>query len=272
MTEERFNQEEVLSVLAQVWPDRLDEVADQPLATVPLGDWGDWIWSLGDARYFCRACESLEDLFGFHAPRQDWRSLAKKETTVGDLASFIAARAPKRPIRPVNILGRKCEKAGIFRMLEETTHKLAGTGVRIGPSTPLKEVLRKRQVESLMLRSRLYFCDLGSADGLWHRSWLVGFACYAGLAAIFLSGITGLLILCGRALSYLGLNGDVLEMLAGLPAYFALLLLLLMLTIIPILFIARWAIGMHTGPLNKRIKTYRDLVEALDRQKQNAFD
>jgi hypothetical protein len=265
-TPDRYSPEQVLAVLAQVWPHRSQEKRIERLATVPLTQWLDWISPLGaDTAVFSFACRRIEDMFGFTSGSEDWSSLATSTASVGDLAEFIAARAPRRLIKPVNILGRKCDKAAIFRMLEETTHELVGAGVAIGPSTPLADALKKDQIEKLLTRARLYFPYLRSAKELWYRSRLSKFAEICVGTIILLTAISVAAGL-GKEVSTFG------SILGGLTAWGALLLILAILVVLPILFIARWALRMNTGPLSGRIRTYRDLVEILNRQKQNVFD
>ena len=267
MTEERFNQEQVLSVLAQVWPRRNRGLHNKSLASLSLRKWGDWDWSWGeDFLDFRFACRDIEDIFGFKTAETDWLTLATDKAMVGDLADFIAARAPRRSIHPVNILGRKCDKAGIFRMLEETTQELAGDSVRVGPSTRLAEVLNKDQIEKLTRRAQLHFPYIRSAEGLWYRSWLSGFV---GVCLVVIFTLTAINIETGFRMSEGFSFSTELGYWAGFLAF---LLILGMPVILLGLLTARWALRMNTGPLDGKIKTYRDLVNVLDRQKQNAFE
>lgn len=262
--EQRYTVEEVLEVLK----DLCDGPADKRFAGVPLRDWVFWATiDDGDWENLRAVCVQLETLFGFSATDQERVLLDTDSATTKDLAEFIAARAVRRPIRPLRLLGRKCEKAGLFRMLEETTGEIVGREVRIAPSTEIRKVLGKSQLRQLLSRLALYFPYLGSAPGLWYHSWI----------SRIVSACLGLALILGAIVALSGVSHatdfNSLSVKIGGPATLVALLLVAFVVITtPVLLVLRWLIGGNTGPLDSRIKTYRDLVEILARQKWNSFE
>lgn len=219
-----------------------------------------------DRREFLSNCRSLEDVFGLVTTDEDWLSLAHLDATVRDLAAHIAQRAPFRAIRPVQILGHSCEKAGIFEQLRSASIEVAGPGARIAPSTTLGSVMNDRQLGRFVRRLQLFFPGIDSARGLWRRRCLrwVTRACLmvAVLAAIVSMLVKtpddfplhDLLVSVGMAATGVGVWG------------------LLFLTLaLPLLACGRWALRLNSGRFRSTIRTYRDLVDALYPLKQNTF-
>jgi len=263
----RFTEDEVLTVLRQMWPRHFKRLRGKRPCDVPLTTLGDWDWEGDvDGLAFLFTGRRCEETFGFKATDEEWLTLATDEATVADFVRFIAARAEYRPIPSVAPLGRRCEQAGIFMMLEDATAEILGEPSRIGPSTPIRKVLRQDQLEKLMHRVQLHFPYIRSARNLWYRS-AIGMFVEIGIAAAIGSTLIGILASWPHSDTETSLS-----QIGGLGIVGALITLAVLIVLLPVLLIGRWLLRMNTGPLSGRIKTFRDLVDILARQKINAFD
>lgn len=267
--ERRYSVEQVLEILQGLWPLGEDfEAALDEFAETRLDDWEDWGVVLGwwvSKKHRQREClevfAGLSDVFGFSATDEEWRPLANKNTTMRELAEFIAARAPYREIRPLKILGRECLEAGIFCELERTTRQIVGRDLRVGPSTPLRQTLNKGQRERLASRLTLFFPRLFSSADLWGKSPLANAAWCCGGAIVVLT-------LAGAGMVALSDSVSILAPLGGFAALFALGLI----PVLALLSVASWVTGLARGPFRREIRTYRDLVNALRTQERWTAD
>ena len=200
-------------------------------------------------RAYSRFFAGMADCFQFSACDDEWRPVAQKSTTMRDVAEFIAVRAPYREVAPMTILGRKCLDAGVFRELELSTEWIAGPDVRVGPSTLLNAVLKKKQRERLADRLRLLYRGLDQSPALWRTS-VLETATFVCLGLLGVCPLGSLLV----GLKWMGFV--VLGACCGLVGLY-------LLPVIVLLFIVAGLAGIGKGPFHRDIKTYRDLVEAL---------
>ena len=191
----------------------------------------------------------MADRFQFSVCDDEWQPLAQENATMGDVAEFIAARAPCREIGPATVLGRWCLEAGVFRELELSTEWIAGPDVRVGPSTLLNAVLKKKQRERLADRLRLLYRGLDQSPALWRTS-VLETATFVCLGLLGVCALGSLLV----GLKWMGFV--VLGACCGLVGLY-------LLPVIVLLFIVAGLAGIGKGPFHRDIKTYRDLVEAL---------
>ncbi|MCA9040928.1 MAG: hypothetical protein KDA65_11320, partial [Planctomycetaceae bacterium] len=80
-------------------------------------------------------------LWGITVPLREWKQVLKpeKKKTLNDLAEFIASKAARQRLRPLNIAGTECLASSAFLTVKQLLHK-DGVDVRnISPSTPLHE-------------------------------------------------------------------------------------------------------------------------------------
>ena len=79
-------------------------------------------------------------------PDAEWETALRPEKTrtVGDLCNFIAAHAVRPVVRPANVCGVTCAKAGAFRAVRALLIDAGMPGDEpVAPSTPLAESLRR---------------------------------------------------------------------------------------------------------------------------------
>jgi hypothetical protein len=99
----------------------------------------------------------LQQFFGFKASEAEWKGFLRfdvpagpdwerdgfPQIAFGDLARFIAERTPvTAKFEPVTVFGRVCAPAGAFRGLHQLAEQVAKAPQRLGPSTPIHDVLR----------------------------------------------------------------------------------------------------------------------------------
>ena len=87
--------------------------------------------------------ESLNELFDLAVPLADWKPVLRPagDRTVGDVCRFVAGRATRPVVRPANIAGTTCAKAGAFRAVRGLLIDAGlppAEAARVAPSRPLE--------------------------------------------------------------------------------------------------------------------------------------
>jgi hypothetical protein len=252
---ERYTTEEVLGVLWATYPWKTSDDPSDTFADMRLDEYDDWCLVSRYTRAFLGFFKNLEDMFCFKATEEEWLPLAKKKTTMRELAQFIAERAPRREIRPLRILGRDCLSAGIFRQIQQVVSHVLRNDTGTAPSTPLRNALTKSQRERLRLCLYPLFPKLGADSKLWHHSLLdtLTFVSFWGIVAATLLG--GLLTAIPESWSI----GPLLVVLGGFITFAGLLLI----PVFILMLVTSGLVNRNRGPFNLRIRTFRDLVMAL---------
>jgi acyl carrier protein len=82
---------------------------------------------------------ALNKVFDIEFSKKKWKSLLEpwSKRTVGQLCSEIAKYTYQEKIRPLNILGKSCQKGGIFLALKS---KLAQAGANVNELAPFSEL------------------------------------------------------------------------------------------------------------------------------------
>ncbi|HEY7428299.1 MAG TPA: hypothetical protein VH682_28960 [Gemmataceae bacterium] len=198
-------------------------------------------------------CE-IEDLFGFNCSGKEWysffgvpiRDAEEWEKTVAPrltfraLADFILERLNPIAFEPVNLLGKPCLTAGVFRGLERLAVEVNPRVARFAPSTPIRQCLRGVRLHRFWNRLRWMLEDQIppppeiqlSSRGLLH-------------SLVFKLGVGVAIALWKRDLS---------GVFAGILTTFALL--------IPLGIIVGF-INQRLNPLPEGIETFGDLARVL---------
>ena len=93
---------------------------------------------------------TMNVVWGLDVPDGEWVAVLEpaEQRTVGEVCEFLAARVRRPVVRPADIAGVRCAKAGAFRAIVDV---LTGTGLTdgeagtIAPSTPLADYLWRYQ-------------------------------------------------------------------------------------------------------------------------------
>lgn len=164
----RYTAEQIMCGLRDVWPrivcnrtafepdTRIDEYMKQ------IGLW--------DEIDFADVAAVLESYFGFTCSAEEWKSYmgakpyVRSEAewdekiaprfTFGSLAEFIADRTVAVPFEPVMVLGKRCEAAGTFRLIEAVTRDVVEGSKPFAPSTQIRDRLRGRRLRRVWTRLR----------------------------------------------------------------------------------------------------------------------
>ncbi|UCF32484.1 MAG: hypothetical protein JSV78_09120 [Phycisphaerales bacterium] len=262
---ERYSVDQILTVLHRISFFASLEY-DSPLVGLPemkLGDTDDWmaLFEFRRKREYRAFFQRLQCLLRFKAEDEEWVELARDKTTMRELAEFIAARASYREIKPVNLLGRECLEAGIFREMEQITNDILNREVHVGPSTTLRGVMSKEHCKEFASRLFLFFPDIYSAEHLWRRSRISNLAGWSvGLFIVLVLGGVVLLEVGQRLPWGIGALLLVPGACAGMGA-------LCLLPVMPLLGLLAMALGIGKGPFDRTIRTYRDLVRALNAER-----
>jgi hypothetical protein len=263
---ERYSVDQILTVLHRIsFFASLEH--DSPLVGFPemkLGDTDDWVglFEFRRKREYRTFFQRLQRILRFKAADEEWAELARDKTTMRELAEFIAARASYREIKPVNLLGRECLEAGIFREMDQITNDILNGEVHVGPSTTLRSVMSKEHCKELASRLFLFFPDIYSAEGLWRRSRISNLAgwCVGLFIVLALGGV--ILLELGQRLPW-GIGTPLL-----VPGAFAGMGALCLLPVMPLLGLLTMVLGIGKGPFDRTIRTYRDLVRALKTERR----
>ncbi len=163
MCAERYSLEHVLRGLRQLWEDCLqartpfEPDARFEAAFIAEGFWEDLVLP-----------EVIQDYFGFSFSSESWEVFiaggvtdpAEWESTVAPrltfraLAGFIREHLEPIRLEPVEILGRRCASAGVFRGLERMVQQHHPRARRFGPSTPIRRRLRGPELHRFWQRLR----------------------------------------------------------------------------------------------------------------------
>ncbi len=237
-----------------------DESQIDKFAEITLDNCGDYeiLFALTKRQRQCawsKALKQWESVFGFRATAEEWSEVAGPKTTMRKLATFIAARADLREVRPVELFGRRCLEAGVFRELERATAWITGLEERIGPSTRLRSALRHRQLRQFASRLRALFPWVTSSNGqLWNAHVLYRIGWGSLSAATLGMAITEVLGWIGERF-----DASVFVGLVGAALFATVLSALAAMIFLPAGLI--W--GSIQGPFRLRIRTFRDVVEAI---------
>lgn len=96
----------------------------------------DWEWMVGGDRSLAV---------------EEWERLHAHQFTFGRLADRIIERARLQPIVPATICGSTCGPAGAFLWLDEVARRIDACIVPFGPSTPILDRFRGRNLSRLWL-------------------------------------------------------------------------------------------------------------------------
>jgi hypothetical protein len=134
----RYSPQQVLRGLKQIWKDEFGcRFPPDPNTKIPGSSW------VIDELDFADIIRIIERFFGFQARRPEWLALINRpDFTFQALAEFIVERAEAICFEPLDILGRPCKTAGIFRGIEEAARQALPTIARFGCSTPIRERFR----------------------------------------------------------------------------------------------------------------------------------
>jgi hypothetical protein len=83
--------------------------------------------------FFCQGKQVLNP--------QEWEETIAPKLTFGALADFIGKHCEGVSLKPLNLFGKSCLTAGIFRDLEDITRKVYPWLGRFGPSSPIRKHL-----------------------------------------------------------------------------------------------------------------------------------
>lgn len=168
----QYLQAQVLIGLRAVW----QELGFDPAAVSAerrideaLRESGDWEEiDLADVFY------RIERAFGFTASREEWGRWGgalpyvanhrqwdeqiAPHFTFGGLAEFIAQRAAAPLFEPMHVLGRPCESAGAFRLLQRKVADVSPCSPEFAPGSRLRDVLSTRQLRRIWWQLQMSAC------------------------------------------------------------------------------------------------------------------
>lgn len=153
MFAETYTQEQILSGIRIYWRECLnidDSFAPDMRIDHHLRQVGWWEEidmmdvAYGLERRFGFTCSRQEwlDYFGDGLEAEEWELLAAPRLTFRGLADFIRERLEPISLEPINLLGKPCRTAGIFRGLERLAGQIYPKVTRFAPSTPIRARLR----------------------------------------------------------------------------------------------------------------------------------
>ena len=255
----RYTVDEVLAILDRIGQEFELHGPKGWSPALRLKHWGEWegLFAPSAATYL-EFLSALADMFAFEASSEEWRPLAKGDTTVAQLAEFIAERAPRVEIKPLRVLGRECLEAGLFEVLADDVRRLTGNDLQFGPSTVISDVMDRRQRTRLVWRLALLLPRVQRTPDLFAKSpfgplfgWCFG--------ALWLFAIGGAALLRSPAwIPAQTVWNGIGVLLTGLALWLIPVVALLALAccVYP-------ALTKHRGPFHQDIRTFRDLVKAL---------